>query len=368
MKFVCDAVNLSEKLSIIQGISERRITMPILSHVLLCTDDNHITVTATDLENTLETQCSSIVQGGGKIALPSKKLFEIIREIHSGEIEIEELENNWVQIKSAGVSFKLAGLPAADFPSLPVQHLQNQVEVEAGSLDDMIAKTFFAVSADDLRRNLAGLYFEPHDDGLLRIIGTDGHRLSYVERKFENGHGFTNGIILPRKGVAELRKLLKNSGEGDIKLAVINNFFIAQSKDIRLFSRLIELDYPDYKQVVPEQSKSSFVVNRDILSAAVKRVSVLSSEKTKSIKMNISSNSVQLLSVTPELGEAKELIDVEYSDDPVELGFNSVYIMDVLDAMDSEQVVIEITDELSPAIIKPTGQQDYVSVIMPMRV
>jgi DNA polymerase-3 subunit beta len=368
MKFVCDAANLTERLSVVQGISERRITMPILSHLLISADDNQITVTATDLENTLETQCNAMVHGGGKIALPSKKLFEIIREIQSGEIEIEELENNWVQIVSSGVSFKLAGLPAIDFPSLPTQDLQQHVQVQASSLDDMISKTFFAVSSDDLRRNLAGLYFEPHEDGLLRVIGTDGHRLSFIEEKFEGGLGFNKGIILPRKGVVELRKLLKNSESGDIKLSVSNNFFAAQSDHIKLFSRLIELEYPDYKQVVPEQSKFSFIVNRDVLNGAVRRVSVLSSEKTRSIKIKISTSKVQLVSVTPELGEAREEIDVEYSGDTVELGFNSVYIMDVLEAIDSEQVIIEITDELSPAIIKPDAEQEYISVIMPMRV
>ncbi len=368
MKFVCDASSLSEKLSIVQGISERRITMPILSHVLISSNENNITVTATDLENTLQTECSAIVQASGKIALPSKKLFEIIREIHSGDIEIEELDNNWVQIQSSGVNFKLAGLPAADFPSLPVQQLQNQADVQAAMLDDMIAKTFFAVSADDLRRNLAGLYLEPLDGGMLRIIGTDGHRLSYIEKKFESSLGFNTGIILPRKGVSELRKILKNTDSGQVKLTVMNNFFIAESKDITLFSRLIELEYPDYKQVVPEVSKYSFVVNRETLKTAVRRVSVLSSEKTKSIKMNIGPSNLQLLSVTPELGEAKEQIEVQYSDEPVELGFNSVYIMDVLDAIDSEQVEIEITDELSPALIRPGGDQNYVSVIMPMRV
>lgn len=368
MKFVCDAANLSERLSRVQGISERRITMPILSHLLISANDNLITVTATDLENTLETNCSAIVQNGGKIALPSKKLFEIIREIHSGEIEIEELENNWVQIKSSTVSFKLAGLPAVDFPSLPTQDLIGQVQVQASSLDDMITKTFFAVSSDDLRRNLAGLYFEPLEDGLLRVIGTDGHRLSFVEHKFNGGLGFSSGIILPRKGVAELKKLLKDSESGDIRLSVSNNFFIAQSDNIKLFSRLIELEYPDYKQVVPEQSKFSFEVKRDLLNAAVRRVSVLSSEKTKSIKMNISAQNMQLVSVTPEIGEAKEDIKIEYSDDSVELGFNSIYIMEVLEAIDTEDIIIEISDELSPALIRPKGEQEYVSVIMPMRV
>lgn len=368
MKFVCDSTRFSETLSIMQGISERRATMPILSHLLISANNNLIIITVTDLENTLETQCDAQVEGTGKIALPSKKLFEIIREIQKGPIEVEELENNWVQIVSTNVNFKLAGLPARDFPSLPTQDLYDEVQVKASSLDDMIAKTFFAVSNDDLRRNLAGLYFEPHEDGLLRVIGTDGHRLSYVERKFEKGLGFKQGIILPRKGVVELRKLLKNSESGDIKISVVNNFFIAHSDNIKLFSRLIELEYPDYKQVVPEQSKFSFVVNRDVLHRAVRRVSVLSSEKTKSIKMNISSSKVQLVSVTPELGEAKEEIEVEYSDEAVELGFNSVYIMDVLEAIDKEDVVIEISDELSPALIRPKGEEEYVSVIMPMRV
>lgn len=368
MKFVCDAAGFSERLSTVQGISERRITMPILSHVLVTANVNNITITATDLENTVQTECSAMIQSGGKIALPSKKLYEIIREIHSGDIEITQLDNNWVQIQSAGVSFKIAGLPAADFPSLPVEDGNDSVQVNSSQLEDMISKTFFAVSTDDLRRNLAGLYLEPYNENTLRVIGTDGHRLSFVQSNFGNGVGFTSGIIVPRKGVVELRKILKVSSQEEIKFSVVNNFLIAEAEHIKLFSRLIELEYPDYKQVIPDQSKYSFQVNREALQSAVRRVSVLSSEKTHSIKMNLSDSKLQLLSVTPEIGEAREEIQVDYTDEPVELGFNSLYIQDVLEAIDTDMVTVQITDELSPAILKPAESEDYISVIMPMRV
>jgi len=212
----------------------------------------------------------------------------------------------------------------------------------------MISKTIFAVSPDELRRNLAGIFFEVSSEKNLRLVATDGHRLSLVEKKIEGGVKFDKGFVVPKKGVAELRKVLR----GD-------NFFMAEGENIVLIARLIDADFPDYKQVTPEVTKVTIKIGRDELLSALKRVSILSSEKTRSVKLNIEKDVMTLASVSPEFGEAKESIALEYSGEPAELGFNARYLMDVLEAITQEKVQIGLIDELSPAVIKPDDDEVY---------
>jgi len=366
MDITCVSLEFSDILSLAQGVSERRATMPVLSHVLLSTEESRLKIVATDLETTIEAWCKSQIKSHGSIAVPSKKLFEIIREMPKGEINLKLIENNWIQITNEKASFKIAGLPATDYPAIPEQDLTGIKQIEAGLLDDMISKTIFAIASDDLRRNLAGIYIEPCENNTLRIIGTDGHRLSYVQNQFENNHLMEKGIIVPRKGVVELKKLLRGADKVGIK--VFNNFLVAAFDDCNLYIRLIEQDYPDYKQVIPKESKISLILDREDFLTALKRVAVFSSEKTKSIKLILDESKLDLIAITPEVGEATEQIAVDYNGDKLELGFNSTYIMDVIDAISEKKVLIKVTDELSPALIRPQENEDYISVIMPMRV
>ena len=366
MDIKCISSDLSDVLSIVQGVSERRATMPILSHIHLSTEESGLKIVATDLETTIEAWCKSEIRSHGSIALPSKKLFEIIREMPKGDISLKLIENNWIQITNEKASFKIAGLPATDYPAVPEQDLSGLSEIDARLLDDMISKTIFAIAADDLRRNLAGIYVEPCENNTLRIIGTDGHRLSYVQNKLESNHLVERGIIVPRKGVIELKKLLRSADKVGIK--VFSSFLVAVFDHCKLYIRLIEQDYPDYKQVIPKESRISLILDREDFLTALRRVAVFSSEKTKSIKMILDESKLDLIAITPEVGEATEQISVDYSGDKLELGFNSTYIMDVMDAINEKNVVIKVTDELSPALIMPQDNEDYISVIMPMRV
>jgi len=233
MDITCISSELSDILSLTQSISERRATMPVLSHVLLSTDGSNLKITVTDLETTLEAWCKAQIKIHGSIAVPSKKLFEIVREIPKGNINIKLIENNWLHITNEKASFKIAGLPATDYPVIPTQDLAEVSDIEGELLDDMISKTIFAIASDDLRRNLAGIYIEPLQGNILRIIGTDGHRLSYAQNKLNNDQLLDRGIIVPRKGVIELKKLLRNTDKIGIKVA--NSFFIAAVKDCNLY-------------------------------------------------------------------------------------------------------------------------------------
>ncbi len=366
MKFKTQVEDFSLKLGLVQGISERRATMPVLSHVLLTLKNGKIEISSTDLETTMSTWCEAEVEEEGSLAIPARKLYEIVKELPGGQIEVEEIGNHWVEIRSTSANFKIAGLPSEDFPIVPELDSANLFSVESFLIEDMISKTIFAVSPDELRRNLAGIYFEQSSDKSLRLVATDGHRLSLVEKKVDGGVKFDKGFVVPKKGVAELRKVLRLSET--VKIGVGENFFMAEGENIVLIARLIDADFPDYKQVTPEVTKVTIKIAKEELLSALKRVSILSSEKTRSVKLNIEKGTITLVSVSPEFGEAKETISLDYSGEPAELGFNARYLMDVLEAITEENVEIGLIDELSPAVIKPDGDEVYVSVIMPMRV
>jgi len=378
MKLKVEAINLSEKLGLIQGIAERRATMPVLSHVLVSASNGKIELTATDLETTVSAWCGASISKEGSLAIPARKLYEIVKELPQGEIEIEEIGNHWVQLKTSSATFKIAGLPSEDFPSIPELSPDYLFSVESSAIDDMITKTIFAVSPDDLRRNLAGIYFQKTGKQNLRFVATDGHRLSLVDRNVKSDVKLERNVVVPKKGVAELRKIVKLSE--NVRIGCGKNFFMAEGDGIVLIVRLIDAEFPDYKQVIPEVTKNTFIVKQGEFLSALRRVSILSSDKTKSVKINIkndetpsdnlsvSRGEMTLVSVSPEIGEAKEVVPVECKGDPVEIGFNARYLMDVLEVISEEAIQFGITDELSPAVIKPIGNEDYISIIMPMRV
>ena len=368
MKFRVEAIKLAERLGLIQGIAERRATMPILSHVLVSASGGKIKLTATDLETTMTTWCDVSILKDGSITLPARKLYEIVKELPlQGEIDIEEIGNHWTQIKAQSAIFKIAGLPAEDFPSIPQLPSDNLFRVESRVLDDMIGKTIFAVSPDDLRRNLSGIYFEKKEGRTLRLVATDGHRLSLVEKGIEDDIKLKRGVVVPKKGVMELRKMVKL--DEDVKIGCGKTDFIACSSGISLIVRLIDAEFPDYRQVVPQNTKVTVHVKREEFLSALRRVSILSVERTRSVKMSVESGKMTLASVSPELGEAKEVVPIDFTGDYLELGFNARYLMDVLEVISGDVIQLGITDELSPVVIKPVGEEEvYISVIMPMRV
>jgi DNA polymerase III subunit beta len=368
MKFRVEAIKLAERLGLIQGIAERRATMPILSHVLVLASGGKIQLTATDLETTMTTWCDVSVLKDGSLTIPARKLYEIVKELPlQGEIEIEEIGNHWTQIKAQSATFKIAGLPAEDFPSIPQLPSDNLFQIESRALDNMIAKTIFAVSPDDLRRNLSGIYFEKREGRTLRLVATDGHRLSLAENAIEDDIKLKKGVVVPKKGVSELRKMVKL--DEYVKIGCGKTDFVAQSRGISLIVRLIDAEFPDYRQVIPENTKLTIHVKRDEFLSALRRVSILSAERTKSVKISIGSGKMTLTSVSPELGEASEVVPLDLAGDPLELGFNARYLMDVLEVVGQDAVQLLITDELSPVVIKPAVDEEvYISVIMPMRV
>lgn len=366
MKFSIEKQKLLEKLILVQGIAERRATMPILSHVLISCADNVLKITATDLETTLTTWTDAKIEEESNIAVPARKLFEIIRELSEGPVQIEEIKNNWIELTTSSGNYKIAGLPGEDFPIVPEAVTENLFTIDSSLLDDLISKTIYCVSSEDLRRNLSGIYFEKNSQNNLRLVATDGHRLSLVENVLSSDIRLSNNVLVPRKAVSELRKILK-LGES-VQIGSEKNFFITAGEEMVLFSRLIDADFPDYKQVIPESSEFQLRFDKNVFLSALKRVCIFSSEKTKSVKITFDKNLITLTSVSPEVGEAKESFEIEYDGEVKEIGYNGNYLIDALEAIDEEDITFSFSDELSPTLLQPENKENYLCVVMPMRI
>ena len=367
MKFSTETELLAERLSVIQGVTERRTTMPILSHTLIEGSGSSLYVTATDLDTTVRTGCEAKVEVEGSIALPARKLFEIVKELPSGKVEMEEANNHWVHIRAGTASFRIAGLPPDDFPASG-QIGGDGVErasVDVPELEGMIAKTIYAVTPDELRRNISGILFE-FTGSALRLVATDGHRLSLVESPSVVSTSFESAYLVPKKGVSELRRLLRQADEARIGFS--SKELVAEVDGVLLGVRLIDAKFPNYRQVIPSETAREFRAGREEFLAALRRVSLLSSEKTRSVKFHLSPSRLVLTSVSPEVGEAREELAVRYDGDEIEIGFNSTYLTDVLGAMEEDEVRFGLTDPQSPAVLRPVGNDLHLAVVMPMRV
>lgn len=380
MKFSVEKQLFLEKLSLVHGIAERRTTMPILSTMLITSSKNKVKVTATDLETTISTWMEADVEEESSIAIPAHSLFDIVRELPDGTFVVEEIGNSWVHLTTAsGGSYKIAGLPASDYPDIPEVSNKGLFDIDPYLLDDMISKTIYCVSSDDMRRNLSGICFEKSGQNDLRLVATDGHRLSRVEKSLSSNINLST-VLVPRKGLSELRKVLKGassknkenkdvSTQGDsVQIGCEKKMFVVVGKDVLLFSRLIDAEFPDYKQVIPDKTDFEVEVDRISLLNSLRRVGLFSSERTKNVKFIFDNKVLTITSSSHEVGEAEESIQVDYTGSKKEIGFSGSYLIDSLSAIDQTEVIIKFTDELSPVLLKPKNKDDYLCIVMPMRI
>ena len=373
MMFKIKGGDFSRKLGMIQGVVEKRTTMPILSHVLVSSTDEGLLLEATDLENTAIVSCDAQAEGEFKMAIPAGILSDLVREIREEEeISVTATENNWIEVVTSSGSFKIAGLAADDFPRIPEVSSEDLFQVSSERLEEMISKTVFSVSDDEMRRSLSGVFFEKRGEQTLRLVATDGHRLSYVDQKIE-GLNLSKDILVPKKAVMEIRRLLRLSRE--VRIGSSGNFFVFELKDENLvfISRVIDAEFPDYMQVVPVSTKNTVRVDATRLLLALRRVSLFSADNVRGggrfVEMAFGEGNL-LLGAYLNTGEGKESMPVEYSGDEVRLGFNFTYFQDVLDAVGSPEVIIGFSGHKNPVYVVPCKegekQDGYVNVIMPM--
>jgi DNA polymerase-3 subunit beta len=369
MEFTIEREELLQGLYLTQGIVERRATIPILAHVLLETSDDGITIAATDQEVGVRRACDAKVKKKGSVTTGARKLYEIVRECPEGAITLRSLENNWIGISSGKSKFKIVGLDPREFPAMPTpvhDKKSKAAEVPGALFQEMIQRTIFAVSTDETRLNLSGVCIERPEAGRLRMIATDGHRLSMVSRPVE-GITSATGVIIPRKGVAEIAKVLETS-QDPVKLSLDGGVAHAAQGRVELSMRLVEGEFPDYNQVVPQKSERRLSLKAMDLLAALRRVSVVSSERTRGVKLDLDGGRLEVSSMNPDLGEASEELSVEYDSEPFKIGFNAKYIIDALAVIPPEaEIEIGFNDEVSPGVLRCVGDKDYLYVVMPMR-
>ncbi|HEX9443318.1 MAG TPA: DNA polymerase III subunit beta, partial [Candidatus Binatia bacterium] len=282
-------------------------------------------------------------------------------------LQLKRLENEWVEIKSGKSVFKIVGLDAKEFPQFPQFDGEKLSSVPAKVLREMIERTIFSVSSDETRYNLNGVFVEEIKDGKVRMVATDGHRLAMIDRPI-GGLGLAKGVILPRKGLAELRRLLENAEEGLVSVGFKDNMGLVVKDDVELFMRLIEGDFPDYTKVIPKDNPQLARLEQDEFHHALRRVSLLSSERYKGIKMELKPGKVAITANNPELGEAVEEIEIEYPGKALTVGFNARYLMDVLAVLGAGgDVELALKDDVSPSILRKADDDGYLYVIMPMR-
>ncbi|HSR58934.1 MAG TPA: DNA polymerase III subunit beta [Candidatus Binataceae bacterium] len=376
MGIVVERQSLMNGLALVQGIVERRNTVPILGHVLIEPDSQSLRLAATDLEVGISTQVQCKSAKDKSITLNARKLFEIVREAEGDEFSIASLENDWVELKCGRARFKMMGLDPRSFPAMPSQSAKTEaakkspkaaLTISTSVLAMMIDKTIFAVSPDEARYNLSGVYLESHEAGKARMVATDGHRLSMIDRATP---GFTmeGGAIIPRKGLAELRKLLDQGGDAEVKLLIDGQLASLKRGPTEVSMRLVEGEFPDYRGVVPKQTKYRISMGRDALQAAIKRAAIFSNERYHGVKLGLSSGALTVSSTSPEMGEASEQIDVEYRGEEFAVGFNASYLLQALAVIPSESdVELGLSDEASPGLLRTPADSEFSYVVMPMR-
>ncbi len=363
MKLKGDKEIFLKALSTISGAVNARVSLPILSNVLIeSLGKGDVQMTATDLEIGIACKVQLEVLEEGSVTIPAKKLHDIVREMSQGEFEFSVAKNNTVTIKNEKSHFKVMGLPKDDFPKLPNPEQEEGISLDQKTLKECLGLTTFAVSHDETRFVLNGVLCQIKE-GKLRLVATDGRRLAFAQKDVKTPPDFSFEAIIPTKTVQELGKIITDQGE--MKLIPLKTQVLFSFGDVWVVSRLIEGHFPNYEQVIPKEEKTISIIDRERLLSAVKRASLLTSPESQAIKMDILKNKVLITSRCPNLGEAREEVEASTQGDDLVIGFNPNYLIDVLKSLDVEKVSLGLTHPDKPGLVK--GKEDYLCVIMPMQ-
>ena len=363
MKFSVTKEKLLEGLQQVQNVVSTRTTLPILSNVLLQADKDEIHLTTTDLDVGVRGSCEAHVDKTGATTLPARRLFNIVRELPSSEIQVDVDGKNAASIRSGQSFFKILGLPEDEFPPLPKFEDAKVVTIRQKDLRDGLRKTSYAISTDETRYVLNGVLFS-FKDNKLTLVATDGRRLAMAEIELEFPRSHETDLIIPTKAVTELQRLLTD--DGDVKVSMGSGQIAFDLNKTLLVSKLIEGNYPNYRQVIPGEAKERIKLEREMFLNSLRRVALLASDKSHSIKLNFSKNNIDITANTPEVGEAKESIAVAYKGREFSIAFNPEFLMAPLRALAEDEVFLDLIDEMSPGVVKI--QTPFLYVIMPMRI
>ncbi|RMH07144.1 MAG: DNA polymerase III subunit beta [Nitrospirae bacterium] len=375
MKVTVTRDELLTALQRVQGVVEKRNTMPILANILLEAKSEGLDILATDLEISLRGFYKATVDECGAVTFSARKLLEILREIKEPEIVLSVSETNVVHIKAGRSQFKVMGLPSQDFPVLPAIDRDGLIPVPGAGILDLLKKTLFAVGDNDTRYVLNGLFILVSPQGQatqIRFVGTDGHRLAVAEQTVqiprEQSQAREMKVIIPKKAAYEMKRLLEED-ETEPLLGFTKNLLIFRKSGLVLTSRLIEGNYPNYQQVIPKDSPQKIAVQREELEGGLRRVSLLSRDKTYTVKLTFSRDHISLYASHPDIGEATEEIPASFQGgDTFSAGFNAKYLLDVLNVLSEDQVTLQMESPLSPCLIREGEATGFKAVVMPVKV
>lgn len=373
MKLTIERSDLLNALSHVQNVVERRNTIPILSNVLMEAKGDQVTFVATDLDIEAVDSADARISSEGAITAPAGTLFDVVRKLPSGaDVELElNPENRRLSIRSGRSQFALPTLPATDFQTMTGDDSAVSFDVEAAELRRLIDKTRFAISTEETRYYLNGVYLHVADGDakqkVLRAVATDGHRLALADSPAPAGSEGLDGVIVPRKAIGEVRRLI-DQADGDVSISVSETKIVFRAGRAVLTSKLIDGSFPDYQRVIPKGNEKRLIIDNKAFEAAVDRVSTVSAERSRSVKLSISEGKVTLAVNSAETGQGHEEIECEYSEEPMEIGFNAKYLLDVTAQIEAEDAEFLLNDPASPALILDPGDAGARYVLMPLRV
>ena len=374
MKFSIDRSALLIALQHVHSVVERRNTIPILSNVLIEAKEDGVYLTATDMDiaviEKVDLDKSEVIQLG-TVTTSAQMLYDIVRKLPDNiKVEFLSEKNDRLGIKALSSSFALNCLPSEDFPSISQEDFKYSFNIDSIALIRLLDKTSFAMSLEETRYYLNGIYLHAiKEDNIhkLRTVATDGHRLSRVDMNLPEGADGIPGVIIPRKTILEIRKILEDH-TGNINLSLSETKIRLSFNNVILTSKLLDGTFPDYSRVIPEQNDKLVTISNQSISEAVDRVSTVSTDKTRAIKININKGNLVISATNPDKGSASEYVDVVYDGDEVEIGFNSKYVLDVARQIKGNEIIIKLSDSVSPTLVYDKDDKEVLFVLMPMRV
>jgi DNA polymerase III subunit beta len=374
MELTVGKADLQKELQLCQGVVEKRSTIPILSNVLLKAADGRLQIAATDLDVTILSSCAAKVTTPGGVTIEAKRLFDIVRSLPDDDVHVTLQENNSVSIEAGTAKFRLLGLPAEDYPTLPTVNVSEGFTIPLGELKTMVGKVKFAITHEETRFQLNGalLKIQPNK---MEMVATDGHRMALINfpsgitGKGKKGTDLT--ILVPRKALDEILRL--EAGEdGSVKFGVSDNQLFFEAGERRLLARMIDVNFPNYMEVISRDNDRKVLVDRERLLSTIRRISLVANERTRAVRFDFAPGKLTVSSTNPELGDARETVPIDYAGQPFFVGLNAAYVMDFLSATDTPSVSLDLKDENSQCIGRPATASeelpyDYLYVVMPMR-
>lgn len=374
MELTVAKADLQKELQLCQGVVEKRSTIPILSNVLLRAADGRLQMAATDLDVTILSSCPARITTPGGVTIEAKRLFDIARSLPDDDVHVTMQENNSLLIESGTAKFRLLGLPAEDYPTLPTVAATESFAIPLDELKTMVAKVKFAITHEETRFQLNGALLKVQPQKM-EMVATDGHRMALINFPSGGGNGKAKGtdltILIPRKALEEILRL--EAGEdGTVRFGVSENHLFFEAADRRLLARMIDVNFPNYMEVISRDNDRHVMVDRERLLATIRRIQLVANERTRAVRFDFAPGKLTVSSNNPELGDARETVPIDYAGNPFFVGLNAAYVTDFLSAVDTQQVALDLKDENSQCIGRPSTNDaglayEYLYVVMPMR-